>query len=184
MNTEKKRGRPRLDLFPGLPSGLRAATSLRGTRRTGLNWDFLMFAQGVLAKDAAFDWVTGARRDADGAVTDVVGMQRGLLVELGRIAYAEGDEAMREAAAFVCEHKPHVKDGARALRRWRLGRSPEATVDGLRRELAKAIDAYRATHTGCTWELAASAVEGVLAAAMSLAVEGDSESASEMRADA
>ena len=48
--------------------------------------------------------------------------KKSVLIELGRIQYALGEEEALNAAKWFCENKPSVKSAVATLRAWRTGK--------------------------------------------------------------
>ncbi len=102
------------------------------------------------------DWFAWFLKADSNRPTDI---KNAILIELGRIAVEYGNDTMIE---WGKELQPcTAKEGAAILRRWRTGRMQVGTVDGLLLHLAKALDAYTATHD-TTDEIARAALNKLL----------------------
>lgn len=116
-DSKKRRGRPP-SLSPEWESHLRSMFAEVKTRRGIQNWSAVITAIGAL-KDESTEGINLALRPEYQWLQPGDGTQRRLLLqEIGRFP---DTESMREAARWICEHKPKAKQGAIILRRWRLG---------------------------------------------------------------
>lgn len=81
----------------------------------------------------------------------------GILAELGRF---DDDDEIRGWADVICERKPTTKSAIVAIRRARVGRSPESDAEGLTWAIVRAIGDYAAGHENVDDDLIRKALAG------------------------
>ncbi len=135
FSEKKKRGRPPV-FAPEFTKHLRNFFP-EASPRSLINQAYAAKARIWLGDDERFQWIFEA--DHRGRLK-----RQSLEYELGRFPTAED---ATEAALWLCEHKPTVKDGMTVIRRWRLSlEGKEQQLEGdpiqLANELIDTVNAY------------------------------------------
>jgi hypothetical protein len=157
FSEKPKRGRPRR-LDPTAEALYRNLYPEHGARSLQ-NTIYLIEAFGWLKDETACAWLMEKTPQGEWK-------RRTLMQELGR--FPDRETAL-EAALWVCERRPKVREGVIELRRLRLahaGVEPQLAGDSdeLMQVLAKAIDGYRKRYPKTPWADVLEALEALVTA--------------------
>jgi hypothetical protein len=114
--------------------------------RRKANYIYEIRAIGRISDDPRFEWLCS---DGPTIMAGKGHMRRTILSELGRIEDAEEREQL---ALYLCELQPTTREAIAILRRYRIGRPPPGTVDGLADGLRTTLNTYLRTHTELSWD--------------------------------
>jgi hypothetical protein len=147
---KKKRGRPRMN--PEMEDMAKDVGHLdyHSDRRHIQNCLHGLHARLVILKAQdpnRFVWLVDSPEAIKAGTATGDFRKRTIMSELGRI---DDDDDLLSIAEQVCELKPNTQDAVAMIRRWRLGKSPEADALGLTDAIVNVINRYIGTHPGTT----------------------------------